>query len=239
MFNKYILKYIKNFSNKKNGSKNALIVVDKDYNSKNTLKLLDLILNEKNYTKIVINELEVNKSDTLVKVKEATQSQRLSTMSEKLKDKCKILKQISNSNMNSNRNLLVNAGDNNYISSCNMLFNENIIVQDSQPFLMSYSTQADNHIPMFLQENPFNKTLNSSNTNSITDFNSMNELNTNNTLLNVISNIQKKTLDSKTIITIIDNFDNIDDNKGFLNALTNTISNTKCPIIIFTSKNYF
>ena len=103
-FKKNVIKYISNFiKNKNSNNKKALIILDKDYNSENILKLLDIVLNEKNFTKIEINELEGHKCNKLKSLVEATQSQRLSTISDKLKEKCKLLKSIptNSTSMNS------------------------------------------------------------------------------------------------------------------------------------------
>jgi len=173
-------------------------VVDKDYNTKGTLKILDIIINEKNYTKIELNELESNKSSKLKSINEATQSQRLSTISDKLKEKCKILTVLKNKFQAKSFHIL-----------------KELHLQEYQTISNSLSTQPENTNP--------------------SDTNNKH----NDTLINVIDNINKITQEKKTIISIIDSFENSDDNKLLLSTLCGTIANTKCPIIIFSSKITF
>jgi hypothetical protein len=70
------------------------VIHDSDYVEK--IKIVESICNELDYKIIRIDELEAQKNSQLNKISEATQSMRLSCLSERLSDKLKVLERIVN-----------------------------------------------------------------------------------------------------------------------------------------------
>jgi len=77
-----------------NSNRKAFVIHDSDYVEK--IKIVESICNELDYKIIRIDELEAQKNSQLNKISEATQSMRLSCLSERLSDKLKVLERIVN-----------------------------------------------------------------------------------------------------------------------------------------------
>jgi len=230
-----------------------------------TIEYIEAICNELNFDIIKIDE-QKDKILKLNKISEATQSHKISTVSNLINEKIKIVTSVmqnnpnnsrliptskppNETNLDSSKNVYINNINNksnlnndnkNAESTSNCIFlsqsdyednnehNSDMIIDDQ---IIITDTNGVNHSPHNNQD-LINNEYNNYNTKDIKNKEYQEEIKEKISLLT--DNIYKISANKKTLIMIPDNFEDLEDEKGFYYSLCNKSANTKCPIIILT-----
>jgi len=209
----------KKFSNKskknnKNPQKAFVLFDDIDYVS--SQKIIESVCNDLDYHIIKIDDLESKKLLKLNKISEATQSQRITSISDIVKEKLGMLEKI----LNNNQIKFISFFNNDFLKLSDSAFNSNL-KEKNKNFINggSFSNNNSNMISnkeitkYFAQDTKERKIYNNINS-------------------NLIKFLNKK----KTLILLSDSFSNFEESKSYINSIIGKINDTKCPIVILTSK---
>ncbi len=168
------------------------------------------------YHIIKIDDLESKKLLKLNKISEATQSQRITSISDIVKEKLGMLEKI----LNNNQIKFISFFNNDFLKLSDSAFNSNL-KEKNKNFINggSFSNNNSNMISnkeitkYFAQDTKERKIYNNINS-------------------NLIKFLNKK----KTLILLSDSFSNFEESKSYINSIIGKINDTKCPIVILTSK---
>lgn len=228
---KKLAQYISTFrkkTKKKIKTQNALVL----YNSGNDLvenvKTIETICEDLGYITIRLDELENNKSAKFNKTSEATKSQRISSLSEDLISKIRILQYFAEEKENNSKWI-------DYLNHCGIIPSQNIASTNED---VTMQELENNDTQMSSQQNQ-NTLLSVNLISKMSNFHKE-EKNDESFEYKMFDNFQRNIFDislsKRTLILIVDTFSPIDDeNKQYLSNIISKIPSTKCPIVILTN----
>ena len=177
------------------------------FDKNDDFKIIEAICNDFHYKIIRIDELDKEKNKKLNKISEACQSQRIFTLKDSINDKTKLLQNV-------------------------LSLPETI---DSQSNYIDIIENQEN-------SNHSNSSLNlNNNIENITNqtkacLQKQDTINKIESIKNMVENIRNIGSSQKNLILIYDKFINYEEDKTFFNTLSKLVSNSKCPVVVITSK---
>ncbi len=229
-----------------------------DFDFISTEKIIEAVCNDMDYQILKIDDLENRKMLRFHKISEATQSKRISSISDALNNKVDILDKILNNNterflsfFNNNNNEI-----NNEINNCNNEINNYNKNNHQEKKAVKYQAKnihskkekdkdkdknkeiKKNNNKNLQEKNPINGISISNLINiskEITDFYTSNITKEREVFKAIKHNMMKFINNKKTLILISDTFTNIEESKSYLNTILGKVNETKTPIIILTS----
>ena len=228
---KKLTQYISSFRKKikkKIKTQNALVL----YNSGNDLvenvKTIETICEDLGYLTIRLDELENNKCAKFNKTSEATKSQRISSLSEDLISKIRILHYLAEEKGNNSKWI-------DYLNSCGIIPSQNTASNNEDVIMRELE---NNDTQMSSQQNQ-NTLLSVNLISKVNNFRKV-EKNDDSFEYKMFDNFQRNIFDislsKRTLILIVDTFSPVDDeNKQYLSNIISKIPATKCPIVILTN----
>jgi len=214
---------LKKFTNKakknsKTPQKAFVLYDDNDYLS--SQKIIEAVCNDTDFNILKIDDLENKKMSKFSKISEATQSQRITSISDIVKEKLGLLEKILNNN------------NVKFVS----FFNQELIKQ--QPETNSNNTTSS--IKKKESKNNHNYGTSSANNSNLLPMRDITKYFNHDTrerkIFNIInSNILKLLNMKKTLILLSDAFANVEEAKSYVSSVMGKINDTKCPIVILTS----
>jgi len=165
-----------------------------------------------------IDDLESKKLTKFNKISEATQSQRISSISDIVKEKLGLLEKILNNN------------NVKFISFFNQELNKQLETYSNNTSIKKEKSKSNN--------NGGSSSGNNSNLLPMKDITKyFNQDTKERKIYNVINhNILKLLNMKKTLILLSDSFANIEEAKSYVSSVMGKINDTKCPIVFLTSK---
>lgn len=220
------MRYLKKFSQKsKKASKSAqkAFVLYDDYDHLSSQKLIEAVCNDLDFNLLKIDDLETKKVLKFQKVSEATQSQRISSVPDIIKEKLGTLEKI----LNNFPSKFIN-----FFHTSSERDNDKDKEKDQNTSNLVYNTKEKEKA-----KNNFFNNLSNGHSNTRKDITKYFLQDTNERkIFNTINHNTLKFLNmKKTLILIIDSFHNIDEAKSYISLVMTKICDTKCPIVILTS----
>lgn len=219
-----LFRYLKKFANKakknsKTPQKAFVLYDDNDYLS--SQKIIEAVCNDMDFNILKIDDLETKKLQKFSKISEATQSQRITSIPDTVKEKLGLLEKILNNN------------NVKFISFFNQELNKQVETNSNNNSIKKDKIKNNN--------NGGTASGNNSNLLPMKDITKyFNQDTRERKIYNVInSNILKFLNMKKTLILLSDSFANIEEAKSYVSSVMGKINDTKCPIVILTSNCFY